>query len=187
MSWTNIEYPEKSKKVLTQSFEWISSMITALLAVAFVFTFLFRVVQVDGDSMTNTLQHGDNLLLNSLFYTPEHGDIVVINYHGEEPLIKRVIAVGGDRIRIDDAEGVVYLNGQPLDEPYVRGGFTPSFGFDEELTVPEGYVFAMGDNRPESKDSRMLGAFSLDDVMGEVICRISPNLGRIQDGGVQYE
>lgn len=187
MAWTDIEYSEKEKKVLTQSFDWVSSMILALLTVAFVFTFLFRVVQVDGDSMTNTLQHKDSLLLNSMFYTPEHGDIIVINYHAEEPLIKRVIAVGGDRIRIDNEAGVVYLNDKPLEETYVRGGYTPSFGLDEELTVPEGYVFAMGDNRPESKDSRLLGAFSLDDVMGEVICRLSPNPGKIDSGSVSYE
>lgn len=187
MGWTDITYSDKEKKALIQGFDWVSSMILALLTVAFIFTFLFRVVQVDGDSMTNTLQHGDSLLLNSMFYTPERGDIVVINYHDEEPLIKRVIAVGGDRIRIDNETGVVYLNDKPLDEPYVRGGLTPSLGFEEELTVPQGYVFAMGDNRPESKDSRLLGAFSLDEVMGEVICRISPNPGKIDSGSMNYE
>ncbi len=170
---------EKNEKRLAQGFEWVSSMIMALLTVAVIFTFLFRVVAVSGDSMKNTLQDGDMLLLSSLFYTPERGDIVVIYHQGEEPLIKRVIAVGGDCLRIDEETGAVYLNGKLLEEPFVLGGSTPTFGMEDEVIVPDGCLFAMGDNRGESKDSRMLGVFSLDAVMGEVIFRLAPRFGKI--------
>ena len=170
---------KRDEKRLVQGFEWVSSMILALLTVAVIFTFLFRVVTVSGDSMKNTLQNKDTLLLSSLFYTPERGDIVVIHHQGEEPLIKRVIAVGGDRLRIEEESGAVYLNGELLEEPFVLGGITPTFGMEEEVLVPDGCLFAMGDNRSESKDSRMLGVFSLKEVMGEVIFRLSPRFGKI--------
>ncbi len=186
MSWNGITYTEKEKKRLSRSFDWVSSMIMALLAVVVIFTFLFRVVRVDGDSMTNTLTDGDSMLLSSMFYQLDRGDVVVIN-RDEEPLIKRVIAVAGDTIRIDDANGVVYLNGKPLSEPYIRDGMTPSLGFEGELTVPEDHFFAMGDNRCYSMDSRMLGAFSLDDVMGKVLYRIAPNPVKMESENSIYE
>ncbi len=178
---------EKENKRLLQAFDWVSSLIAALLAVVVLFTFVVRMVRVDGESMTNTLQHGDNLLLSSMPYTPCRGDIVVVYHEETQPLIKRVIAIAGDTIRIDDEAGVVYLNGKPLDEPYVRGGRTPALEFTGELTVPEGQVFAMGDNRSGSLDSRYFGAFSLEDVMGKVIYRLTPQLGKIESEYDIYE
>ena len=157
---------------LKGAFDWISSLIAALLVVAVVFSFLFRVVTVDGESMTNTLQHGDNLIMISRFYQLEHGDVIVINYADNEPLIKRVIGMAGDVIDIDD-NGQVYVNGTALDEPYTRDGITSTMGAEMPYTVPQGMVYAMGDNRLESKDSRMLGAFSTADVLGLVVYRIS--------------
>lgn len=158
---------------LKSAFDWISSLITALVVVAVVFCFLFRIVTVDGESMTNTLQHGDNLIMISRFYHIERGDVIVINYADNEPLIKRVIGMAGDVIDIDDA-GQVYVNGAALDEPYTRDGVTSTMGAELPYTVPSGTVYAMGDNRLESKDSRMLGAFSVEDVLGLVVYRISP-------------
>ncbi len=154
-------------------FEWVSSLITALVVVAIVFCFLFRIVTVDGDSMTNTLQHGDNLIMISRFYQLDRGDVVVINYREGEPLIKRVIGMAGDEINIDD-KGQVYVNGVPLNEPYTRDGITSLMEADMPYTVPQGAIYAMGDNRLESLDSRMLGAFSTDDVLGVAVYRISP-------------
>ena len=87
--------------------------------------------------------------------------------------IMLVIGMAGDVIDIDDG-GQVYVNGVALDEPYTRDGVTSTMGAELPYTVPQGMVYAMGDNRLESKDSRMLGAFSTDDVLGLVVYRISP-------------
>lgn len=182
--------PQASSRVakwLATTYEWVSTGIGALLLLAFVYVFLFRVVSVNGDSMTNTLRHGDRLLLLSgMFYTPERGDIVVVHYRNEQPLIKRVIAIGGDCISIDEETGLVVLNGQPIEEPYVREGYTPKFEFAGELQVPEGYVFAMGDNRGDSLDSRTLGAFSEEEILGEVFFRLSPQAGVLRNGDGEY-
>lgn len=167
------QQPVASRSLRT-AFDWLGSLIGALLAVAVVYAFFFRVVTVSGDSMDRTLKHGDNLVMITRLYTIERGDIVVIEREGDEPLIKRVIAMAGDTLRIDNATGTVYLNGQVLQEPYVRDGTTPSFGFDEAYTVPEGYIFAMGDNRCGSLDSRELGAFSTQAVLGETVFRVAP-------------
>ncbi len=164
---------------LKVAFEWVSTMIVALVAVACVFALLFRIITVDGVSMTNTLHHGDSLVLTSLFYTPQRGDIVVINRPDGDPLIKRVIGVGGDHIRIDEITGLVYVNNTLLDEPYVKGGVTPPYEMLAAVTVPEGHLFVMGDNRCDSLDSRSLGTFPLNQVMGEVTWRLSPHPGRI--------
>lgn len=155
-------------------YELVSSLIMALIAVTVIFTLFFRVVSVNGDSMLHTLHNGEKLILISQFYVPEHGDIVVINREGEDPLIKRVIAVAGDTIAIDSQSGKVMRNGAALDEPYINGDYTPDFGFTGTYAVPAGYVFVMGDNRGNSLDSRQLGAFPLEQVVGEVAWRLSP-------------
>lgn len=159
---------------IVSGYEWLSALISALVAVALVFMLLFRVMSVSGESMTNTFQDQDRLIMISRFYTIKRGDVVVINRAGEQPLIKRVIGLAGDVIAFDDETGVVTRNGVALNEPYVRGGFTPSFGCSSPFTVPEGCIFAMGDNRSESKDSRMLGAFSTKNVAGVVVLRLWP-------------
>ena len=155
-------------------FDWMASLIGALVVVAFVYAFLFRVVTVSGASMDRTLHNGDNLIMVTRLYTLERGDIVVIEREGDEPLIKRVVALAGDTVDINLQTGAVLLNGQQLSEAYTRDGTTPPFSFVGPYTVPEGYIFAMGDNRCESLDSRDLGAFSVGAVLGEAVFRISP-------------
>lgn len=164
----------KEPQWIVSGYEWLSALISALVAVALVFMLLFRVMSVSGESMTDTFQNQDRLIMISRLYTIKRGDVVVINRTGEQPLIKRVIGLAGDVIAFDDETGIVTRNGVALDEPYVRGGFTPSLGCASPYTVPEGCIFAMGDNRPESKDSRMLGAFSTENVAGVVVLRLWP-------------
>ena len=180
------EAEEKTNRRLEAGFDWVGSAVTALIAVALIFALLFRVVSVDGASMSYTLTHGDRLLLSSFPYTPQRGDIVVITRDNSSPLIKRVIGVAGDRISIDGETGAVYRNGEKLDEPYIGGmmrdGTTPQNGMTEEITVPKGMIFAMGDNRHDSLDSRMLGCLSLDNVVGKVLFRIAPNPGKVTNG-----
>lgn len=159
---------------LAMCFEWVSVLIGSLIAVVVIFTMVFRIVTVSGDSMVGTLQHNDRLILITQFYKLERGDIVVICREGEEPLIKRVIAVAGDTLDIDEESGEVLLNGTPLQEDYVYGGVTPTLGFKGPYTVKFNEIFAMGDNRQWSYDSRQLGAFSVDDVAGEAAFRVFP-------------
>lgn len=165
---------KKENNYLAACFEWVSVLIGALVTVIVIFALLFRVVTVNGESMLNTLRHNDCLILVTEFYKLERGDVVVISRKGEEPLIKRVIALAGDTVDIDSENGAVLLNGIPLQEGYVRGGVTPPLGFEGPYTVGDGEIFAMGDNRQWSKDSRQLGAFSVDDVAGEAVFRVLP-------------
>lgn len=165
---------KKEHPALASCFEWMSMLIAALIAVVVVFTVFFRVVGVSGDSMCNTLMNNDRLILITQFYSLERGDIVVLYREGEEPYIKRVIALEGDTIDIDDESGQVLLNGEVLDEPYIRDGITPSLGFDGPYTVKKGEIFAMGDNRMWSLDSRQLGVFAVDEVVGEAAFRLFP-------------
>lgn len=182
MKKENVNEPFTPSRQLITVFDWVSTAVMSLAAVAIVFAFLFRVVSVDGMSMSNTLMHGDRLLITTGSYTPHYGDVIVIQRQNDSPLIKRVIGTAGDRIRIDDKAGIVYRNGEPLKEPYVRDLFTPSNGMDEEICVPNGSVFAMGDNRSNSLDSRMLGTFSLSDVVGKAVFRMAPHPGPVTNG-----
>lgn len=160
-------------------YDLVSVVMSAFIIIAVVFTFVFRLVGVDGSSMTDTLQHGDWLLtVNKQSY--ECGDIVVItepNYFNE-PLIKRVIAKGGETVDIDFTTATVYVDGKALKEPYTREDFILPKLDDIEFpyTVPEGHIFCMGDNRNGSTDSRSNLIGSLDEryVLGKAVIRILP-------------
>ncbi|MDD3833748.1 MAG: signal peptidase I [Oscillospiraceae bacterium] len=158
-------------------YEWIEAAVFSLLCVSLIFTFVMRIVGVDGNSMKNTLYDSERLIISRSFYTPKRGDIIIINRYTEEPLVKRIIAVGGDRLKIDDETNQVILNGKVLHEDYIlgvtwRGGFPP-----EEQVIPQGTVFVMGDNRQNSADSRMMeqvGYVDVKDIMGKAIFRFFP-------------
>ena len=167
-------------------YEWAEALVIAMMVVAIISSCLFRVVGVSGNSMANTLHHGDSLLMANGFYSdPTYGDIVVVRKNGGEPLIKRVIAMEGDVISIDAEEETVYLNGEKLDEPYIRDVTPALYGFTGPYTVPEDCVFVMGDNRSDSHDSRDLdniGAVHKDEIMGKAVFRIWPpaSFGSVQ-------
>ncbi len=169
-------------RILSLFFEWVSAIVIAGVVVALLFSCVLRIVNVSGDSMKDTFQNGDRLILSNFMYEPHYGDVVVLTRENDTPLIKRVIGLAGDRIRIDAVKGVVYRNGEELEEPYVRGGYTPTNGMTKEVTVPEGTLFVMGDNRSESLDSRILGPQSLDHLVGRVLYRIAPNPGTVTNG-----
>ncbi len=160
-------------------YDIVSITMSAFIIIAFVFTFAFRLVGVEGQSMTNTLQDNDWLLtVNKQSY--ERGDIVVItepNYF-DEPLIKRVIAKGGETVDIDFSTSTVYVDGVALDEPYTREDFIAPKLDDIEFpyTVPEGHLFCMGDNRNGSTDSRsnLIGPLDERYVLGKAVVRILP-------------
>lgn len=166
-------------KIATFCFEILSIFGMAAIAIAFCFTFLFRTVVVDGGSMNHTLYDKDRLIITAGIGKPEYGDIVVICQPNvlEKTLIKRVIATGGQTIDIDFNTGTVKVDGNVLDEPYIADPTTKSEGMTFPQTVPEGYVFVMGDNRLHSTDSRspLVGMIREEYVMGRVVARMAPN------------
>ncbi len=162
------------RKMALSAYEWVSTLIVSLLALVVLFTFFFRIVRVDGDSMDKTLRHDDQLLLMTAVSDYQRGDIVVVDRYTIEPLVKRIIAVGGDTLKIDE-QGYVYLNGSLLGEPYASP-YTPRKGCIETVIIPEGYVFLMGDNRAVSLDSRSpeIGLVLEKDLVGKAVFRVSP-------------
>lgn len=159
-------------------YSWIDSLVFAIILILLVFMFAFRVVGVDGDSMNPTLQSGDWLAVKSVNTTIQRGDIVVVTQPNErnEPLIKRVIAVGGDTLDINFSRGEVIVNGVVQNEPYIAHPTYKSGDFNGPIQIPEGYVFVMGDNRNESWDSRFDAIGLIDEryVLGVAELRIYP-------------
>ena len=156
-------------------YEWTQALVGSVLTVVLVFTFLIRLIGVDGHSMVPTLQNGDRLLvLSSLLDSDyEYGDIVVLREESflEEPIVKRVIATEGQTVDIDFEAGVVYVDGEALDEPYINEPTYMEEGTEFPLTVPEGCIFVMGDNRNHSSDSRdsRLGTVDTRCVLGKAV------------------
>ena len=162
-------------------YEWIQSLVGSVLVVVAIFTFGIRMLGVDGHSMLNTLQHGDRLMVvNPIFYHDyKYGDIVILRKTGvfdNEPIVKRVIATGGQTVDIDFSEGVVYVDGEALEEDYIREPTYTAEGTEFPLTVPEGSIFVMGDNRNGSSDSRdyRLGTVDTRYVIGKAAVLIFP-------------
>lgn len=164
-------------------YEWIQSLVGSVLVVVAIFTFGIRMLGVDGHSMLNTLQHGDRLMVvNPIFYHDyKYGDIVILRKTGvfdNEPIVKRVIATGGQTVDIDFNEGVVYVDGEALEEDYIREPTYTAEGTEFPLTVPEGSIFVMGDNRNGSSDSRdyRLGTVDTRYVIGKAAFLLFPGL-----------
>lgn len=162
-------------------YEWAQSLVGSVLVVVAIFTFVIRMMGVDGHSMLNTLQHGDRLLVvNSMLYHDyKYGDIVILRKNGvfdDDPIVKRVIAVEGQTVDIDFAEGIVYVDGEALEEDYIREPTYTAEGTEFPLTVPEGSIFVMGDNRNGSSDSRdyRLGTVDTRYVIGKAAFLIFP-------------
>ena len=162
-------------------YEWVQSLVGSVLVVVAIFTFVIRMMGVDGHSMLNTLQHGDRLLVvNSMLYHDyKYGDIVILRKNGvfdDDPIVKRGIAVEGQTVDIDFAEGIVYVDGEALEEDYIREPTYTAEGTEFPLTVPEGSIFVMGDNRNGSSDSRdyRLGTVDTRYVIGKAAFLIFP-------------
>lgn len=163
------------------------ALITAVVGVVVLFTFFVRLIGVSGGSMQDTLYTGDRLLvLNSVFCDFQPGDVVVVNdYNAElsETIVKRIIAVGGQTVDIDFASGVVYVDGEALEEPYIKEPTYTTEGTEFPLTLAEDEVFIMGDNRNHSTDSRSyrLGPVKRGYIQGRAVFLLSP--GETPDTG----
>lgn len=171
-------YEKKPSKFSLFLYEWLDSVVYAFVLILLLFTFVCRISGVRGDSMLPTLRNGDWLTVSSVTSEINRGDIVVItqpNVHNE-PLIKRVIAKGGDEVMIDFEAHTVSVNGVVLDEPYINEPTTEQSDVTFPVTVPEGCLFVMGDNRNHSSDSRFSGVGFIDEryVLGVAQVRLFP-------------
>lgn len=160
---------------------YIHDFVWLLAGVLLIFSLLFRMVVVSGPSMNNTLMDGDWILLlgNVLYTEPQYGDVVVASkesFKNGEPIIKRVIATEGQTVDIDFSAGIVYVDGAALEEPYTLTKTTIMEGVKFPITVDEGCVFVMGDNRDNSKDSRSteIGLIDCREILGKAIFILYP-------------
>ena len=172
--------PAKGVKTL---YEWLEEIVIALTLVILVFTFLFRVVTVTGKSMLPNFVEGQKLIVTNLGHSVEQGTVVVITNVLNEPIIKRVIATEGQTVDIDYETGVVYVDGEAVDETQFgleNGITTRPYSTLEAMvfpqTVPEGCVFVLGDNRSVSKDSRYteVGMVDTRHILGEAVFTLYP-------------
>lgn len=175
----------KNQKAITaetttrgEIYDWMQSLVFALIICIIVFVFIFRIVDVSGDSMNPTLIHGDKLVVSDVFYNPKQSDIVIFrkDEYKSEALVKRVIATEGQTIDIDFDRGRVYVDGELIDEPYIAEPTYTQLDFQGPQTVPEGCVFVMGDNRNASSDSRRAEIGMVDErlIVGKVLLRVFP-------------
>ncbi|MDR3644635.1 MAG: signal peptidase I [Clostridia bacterium] len=179
---SDVQAGEGEYRVLPELFEWAEAIVFSLAAVVLLFTFVFRIVGVDGQSMENTLFNGDRLVISRMSYTPKQGDVIVFPVSPSvetKPLIKRIIAVGGQTVNIDYKKGTVTVDGKVLSEPYIKEVMLSPVLPDPvnfPLTVPKGKVFVMGDNRNNSLDGRSgeIGFVDTRDILGRVLFRIFP-------------
>ncbi len=178
------------KPKIAELYEWVDAVVLSVIVIILLFTFVFRIVGIQGESMMNTLNDGDRVVISDLFYSPKRGDVVVIsrNYLNENgdtdesdsPIIKRVIATEGQTVRINPITGSVYVDGKELDEDYVRPGAITTWNDGSnsvrEVVVEEGKIFVMGDNRNNSADSRSpeIGQIDVKYVLGKALFRIYP-------------
>ena len=176
------------KGFIANVFEWLDVVVASAVVVVVLFTFVFRMVAIDGDSMNNTLIDGERVIITNMFYEPKRGDIVVISRNTEnssvadsyeEPIIKRIIATEGDIVDIDFDKGIVYVNNEALKEDYIKEPTYRKADVKFPLVVKENCVFVLGDNRNDSKDSRTSdigdnGQVDVKYILGHAVLRVFP-------------
>ena len=194
--WENQEEntgEDKKKGLFYDILDIAECVIAAAFVVFLVFTYLIHIVSVQGTSMVPTLEDGDRIIVSALGYTPENGDVVVIDGRSSyllsedgrivekdglgKSIVKRVIAKGGQTVDFNFETGEVFIDGKVQNEPYIKEiTHRDEYAFDYPLEIPKGYVFVLGDNRNLSKDSRHpdVGLVSEEEIIGEAVMRIFP-------------
>ena len=169
---------KKAPNEITDLYDWLQCIVSALVTCILLFTFVARTCGVVGPSMENTLYEGERLIISNLFYTPRRGDIVIFRKDSfrDEAIVKRIIALEGQTVDIDFIEGSVYVDGERIEEDYIKELTYRNLDFEGEITVPEGCVFVLGDNRNHSNDSRdaLIGCVDARYIIGKAYWRIAP-------------
>ena len=170
--------------------QYLHDMVFMLAIIILIFMLFFRLVVVSGPSMYSTLWDGDWMLVlsNNFYQNPERGDIIIASkqsYNDGEPIVKRVIATEGQKVDIDFEAGIVYVNDVALDEDYTHTMTNVEEGMSFPLIVSRGCVFAMGDNRNKSRDSRYpdIGLIDKREILGKAVFLIYPGVGEDPYGG----
>lgn len=165
-------------------YEWMQALVWSVLGVVLLFTFVVRLVGVDGSSMYPTLLHGDRLLVVSSLLDSDYqaGDIVVLRKESfmEQPIVKRVIATEGQTVDINFILGQVFVDGVLLEEDYIHELTYTDEGITFPIEVPAGSVFVMGDNRNHSSDSRNISLGTVDEgyIIGKAAFLLFPGEGQ---------
>ena len=175
--------PRRISPAVRSVMEWVETIVMAVVLVAVVFTFVARVITVDGVSMEPTYYNGDRVLVTKLAGQARQGDVVIVVGALEEPIIKRVVATEGQTVDFDPEMGEVTVDGQPLPGSVfgIEDGITfvpdlPGMVMEFPQTVPEGCVFVLGDNRDNSTDSRFVTVGMVDqrNILGKVVFSLYP-------------
>lgn len=190
------EKPVEKVNWLKELRDWVVAIVIAVLVATVVREYVFTLVKVQGQSMEPSLHNNDRLYVNRFFYTPEKGDVVIFEPASDKnhPYVKRVIATEGDTVYIDFNTGKVYVNDELIKEDYikeptkVKGDYILSlikkdkYSKDNPIVIQPGYIFAMGDNRNNSKDSRHIGPVPVEEIMGGAVFRFWP----LEDAGKMH-
>ena len=172
------ELPERNQKLWDIVYDAVATLESAVIILMLFFSLVFRPAAVIGDSMLPNFIGGDRVACIHSFSGYERGDVIIISHatRKDESIIKRVIAVGGDTVDIDFYKGTVSVNGRELDEPYVGTPTNLSYDMKFPITVPDGKLFVLGDNRNDSIDSRStdIGLINENKVLGKVVFRLYP-------------
>ncbi len=191
------EKPVEKVSWIKELRDWVIAIVIAVLVATVVREYVFTLVKVQGQSMEPSLHNNDRLYVNRFFYTPEKGDVVIFEPASDKnhPYVKRVIATGGDTVYIDFNTGKVYVNDKLIKEDYIKeptkikGDYILSlikedkYSRDNPIVIQPGYIFAMGDNRNNSKDSRHIGPVPIEEIMGGAVFRFWP----LGDAGTMHD
>ena len=185
-----VDVKEKKEKTnwIKELRDWVLAILVAVVVAFLVREYVFTLVKVQGASMEPSLHNNDRLYVNRMFYTPEKGDVVIFEPATDpnRPYVKRVIATAGDTVYIDFVTGNVYVNDEIIEEDYIKektrepgtyiAGLIKNGEYSKEnpIVIQPGYVFVMGDNRNNSKDSRDLGPVPVEEIMGNAVFRFWP-------------